>query len=291
MAFARGGCEVRLWDADPAALDQAIERIEAGLSACLAPGDEGAVKQAMARITPCADLGQALTGCGHVQESAPERLELKRALFATVDALAPPDAVLASSSSAIGASRFSADLPGRARILVAHPINPPHLAPLVELCPAPWTDPQAVERTRTLMAQIGQTPIVLAREVTGFVLNRLQWALLGEALNLVDSGVCTAEDVDKVLTDGLALRWAFAGPFEVGHLNDADGLRGYFRNLGGSIDAVRGDLDVAHPIGPELIERLHAALSARIPAAEIPARQAWRDGEILALRRHLADRR
>jgi len=291
IAFARSGREVRLWDPNPPSVDRAMEQIADALRAPAdkSLGDEAGA-QILGRLRVCSTLDEAIAGCEHIQESAPERLELKRALFATLDEATPIGVVLASSTSALRGSLFAEHLVGRGRVIVAHPVNPPHLVPLVEVCPTPWTDRATTDRTHALMTEIGQTPIHVAQEVTGFVLNRLQWALLGEALHLVDAAICSPADIDKVLTDGLALRWAFAGPFEVGHLNDVAGFRGYFANLGSSIDQVRQDLCVRHPATPELIDRVHAALCARIPEGEIPNRQVWRDEEILALRRHLNKR-
>ena len=140
---------------------------------------------------------------------------------------APEHAILASSTSAIVASRFTEELPGRARCLVAHPVNPPHLVPLVELCGAPWTAPQTIERARRIYESIEQVPIIVNREVEGFVLNRLQGALLAEAFRLVGEGVVSPQDLDKTLKDGLGLRWSFIGPFETIELNAPGGIADY----------------------------------------------------------------
>src|SRR4029077_14651918 len=105
-----------------------------------------------------------------------------------LDRLAPKNIVLASSTSAIVANRFTAELPGRARCLVAHPVNPPHLVPLVELVGAPWTAADTISRAREILEQIGQVPIVVRREIDGFILNRLQGALVAEAFRLVGEG-------------------------------------------------------------------------------------------------------
>jgi 3-hydroxyacyl-CoA dehydrogenase len=128
---------------------------------------------------------------------------------------------------------------------------------------------------------------VLNREVEGFLLNRLQWALLGEALHLVGEGVCSTDDIDRVLTEGLALRWAFIGPFEVGHLNASRGLEGYFEGLSEAIQRVQQSLRTDYPPSPALVAQAHATLAHRIPVDTIAARQAWRDRRLMALRRHL----
>jgi 3-hydroxyacyl-CoA dehydrogenase len=138
------------------------------------------------------------------------------------------------------------------------------------------------------MAEVGQAPVILNREIDGFLLNRLQWALVGEALHLVGEGVCSPEDIDSVLTNGLALRWAFIGPFEVGHLNATQGLKGYFAVLKDAIARVQSDLRTDYPPDERTVALVHDALTRRIPVDAIPALQAWRDRRLMALRQHLA---
>ncbi len=187
----------------------------------------------LARITPAETLEQALDGAEYVQENGPERVKDKQDLFARLDALAPGQTVLASSTSGIPASSFTENLPGRARCLVVHPVNPPYLVPLVELCPAPWTDPAVVQRTRDLMLRAGQAPVTVNKEVAGFALNRLQGALLAEAVRLVDDGVISPADLDITVKHGLGLRWAFMGPFETIDLNAPGGVPDYCARYSG----------------------------------------------------------
>ena len=132
--------------------------------------------------------------------------------------------MLASSTSAIPASQFTEALPGCARCLVAHPVNPPHLVPIVELCGAPWTTPPVIERAKRIYAEVGQVPIVVNREIDGFILNRLQGALLSEAMRLVGEGYVSPADLDKTVRDGLGLRWSFMGPLATIELNAPAGL-------------------------------------------------------------------
>jgi L-gulonate 3-dehydrogenase len=289
VVFARAGRRVQLWDPIKAALETSMAALETSVSDLHAAGLLDDPRTTLERINIAPSLEAALEDVDYVQESAPEKLSVKQALFAEMDALAPVDAVIGSSTSAIPGSAFLQDVPGRARCLVAHPVNPPHLIPLVEICPAPWTDPNAVARTRALMEAVGQAPVVLTEEVPGFLLNRLQWALLGEALHLVGEGYCTAEEIDRVLTQGLALRWAFAGPFEVGHLNASAGLAGYFSGLSEAMSRVQSSLRTDYRPTPELVAKLHAELAARHPVETLPNRQAWRDRRIMGLRRHLED--
>jgi 3-hydroxyacyl-CoA dehydrogenase len=227
ISFARGGHEVALWDQDPRAPEMALAYIEKLLPDLEDNGllNGETVKAIALRMRPVATLEAALDGVGHVQENTPEDLEVKRAVFAKLDAVAAPEAAIASSSSAILPSAFTESLRGRARCLVVHPINPPYLIPAVEVVPAPWTDAGVVERTAALLRAAGHAPIVMKREIDGFVMNRPQGALLEEAFRLVADGCASVEDVDIGIRDGLALRWSFMGPFETIDLNAPGGVR------------------------------------------------------------------
>jgi 3-hydroxyacyl-CoA dehydrogenase len=284
IVFARAGLRVQLWDADPAAADRAMPAIGAALAEMVAAGLVSDSDAALARIVPLTTLGDALAEADWVQESVAERLEVKRALFAEMDALALPTATLASSTSAIPGSQFMAALSGAARCLVAHPVNPPHLIPLVELCGTPATSSETMDRADGFMAAVGQSPVRLAHEIEGFLLNRLQWALMGEALHLVGEGLCSPADIDRVMTDGLARRWAFIGPFMVAHLNASGGVRGYYAGLAEAIGRVQASLCTDYPPGAAVVDRLAAALEAQVAVDEIAAQQAWRDKTLLARR-------
>jgi 3-hydroxyacyl-CoA dehydrogenase len=287
VVFARAGWDVVLWDAHPDAVNRALPLIQRAVIDLAAAGLLTGIEDTLSRITVGLTLAEAVADCDFIQESASEDVAVKRDLFARIDAVAPDGAIIASSTSAIPGSAFLEGVAGRARCVIAHPVNPPHLIPLVEICAAPWTDPAIVTRTRAIMTEIGQAPVVLNREVDGFLLNRLQWALLGEALHLVGEGLCSPEDVDRVLTRGLALRWAFIGPFEVAHLNATRGVEGYFDVLREAIGRVQGSLRTDYPPDARTVALAHDALASRVPVETIPDRQAWRDRRLMALRKHL----
>jgi len=212
IVFARSGFQVALWDKFPHQIPAAMEFIADRLPELYQAGliqDEP--ETVLARITPHQSMWEAVKDVVHVQENGPERVPEKTALFEELDRAAPADAVLASSTSGIPASAFTEGLRGRARCLVAHPVNPPYLVPVVELCPAPWTDPAVVERTRDLMARAGQVPATVKKEMDGFALNRLQGALLAEAFRLIADDVISPADLDALVKHGLGLRWSFDG--------------------------------------------------------------------------------
>ncbi|MGG7564607.1 3-hydroxyacyl-CoA dehydrogenase [Rhodovulum sp. DZ06] len=288
IAFARGGWNVALWDPAEGAAQGAIDLLPPLLSGLAEEGllrgqDPAAVA---ARVRPAATLEEALAEACHVQENAPERLEVKLDLWARMDAAAPAGATLASSTSAIPASRFTEGLAGRARCMVAHPINPPYLVPAVEIVPAPWTDPEAAARVAAVMEGIGQSPILMQREIEGFVMNRLQGALLEEAFRLVADGVASPEDVDRGIRDGLGLRWAFMGPFETIDLNAPGGVEDYAARFDGMYRDIHASAAHRADWAETVRARVAPDRAAALPRAELGARQAWRDRRLMALLRH-----
>lgn len=293
ITFARAGFPVAMWDAAEGAAERAREPIATALADLAAHDLLGGTDPALvqARITVAGDLDAALDGAVHVQESAPEKVEVKREVFARLDAAAASNTVLASSTSGIVASAFTEDLAGRARCLVAHPLNPPFLIPAVEIVPSPWTDPAIVERTRDLMRAIGQSPIVMTRELEGFIVNRLQAALVEEAFRLVAGGYASGEDVDRAVRDGLGLRWSFMGPFETGDLNSQTGLRGYADLLEQLCHRIVGAASAPVDWHRVLDDGLEAERRAVLPIERLGERQAWRDRRLMALAVHRAEQR
>ena len=286
IVFARAGIPVTLWDPVPAAIPAARDFIAARLPELAEAGllaDPPA--SVLARLHPAASLAEAVAEATHVQENGPERLEDKQALFAELDRLAPPSAILASSTSGIPASAFTEHLAGRARCLVAHPVNPPYLVPLVELCPAPWTAPGTVVATRALMERAGQVPVTVKQEREGFVLNRLQGALLAEAFRLLEQDAISPEDLDATIKHGLGLRWSFMGPLETIDLNAPGGLAEYCARFGGLYSRMQREMT---PLdwSAALVGRLEAARRAVLPANRLGERTAWRDRRLMALAMH-----
>ncbi len=288
ISFARAGHYVRLWDADPAAAGAALAFVADALPELATHGllNGQAPSDLIARLHVAATLGDALESAQHVQENAPERLNVKLALYQELDRLAPANAVLASSTSALLPSKFTEGLAGRARCLVCHPINPPHLIPAVEVCPSPWTSPETVARAADFMRSCGQSPIVMRQEIDGFIMNRLQGALLEEAFRLVADGIASPEDVDIGLRDGLALRWSFMGPFETIDLNAPSGVRDYSARYQGIYEGIFGSMQRRVDWSGPVMDGIEADRAARLPREEIGARQKWRDGRLMALLAH-----
>ena len=286
IVFARAGHPVRLHDMDAATMAGSHAYIADRLSELAGFGLlDDAPETVLARITCEPNLADALRDVVLVQENIRETVEAKKAIFAQLDALAPPEAVLASSTSWLPASTFTPDLSGRGRCMVGHPTNPPYLVPLVELCPAPWTDPAAMERAHAIYTAAGQTPVTVRREIHGFLLNRVQAAVLDECFTLFEQGLASAEDIDKVLKEGLALRWSFMGPFETIDLNAPAGVIDYAKRYGQqNKQAMAGGQPFEW--GDDTVARVDIERRKQLPIADIGTRSAWRDRRLMALAAH-----
>jgi 3-hydroxyacyl-CoA dehydrogenase len=199
-----------------------------------------------------------------VQESAPEKLDVKRALFTKLDRLAPPKTILASSTSTIDIGEIAKGLAGERRCVMAHPFNPPHLMPVVEMLGAQRTDPAILQKACDMLAACGQIPVRMNRYVKGFLGNRIQAALVREALHLVETGVADAIAVDAVIRDALALRWATIGNFGANHANADEGIVQYFGRYRTSYSMLMDDLDSAPPrFDPTVLEQIGRAVEQR----------------------------
>lgn len=287
IVFARAGHDVRLWDGDHGAAERARDLIARQAKMLCQAGLVENDEALLGRVGLCRELGQALgEDTQYVQENLPERLDVKQHIFQEMDALAPAHTLLASSTSSIPASQFTEKLPGRARCLVAHPVNPPYLIPLVELCGAPWTSGEVLGRAREILRAAGQKPVIIHHGLKGFVLNRLQGALLREAFRLVESGSISVEDLDTTVKDGLGLRWSFMGPFETIDLNAPAGVRDYCKRYGQMYAEIGLEQTDAREWGADLVARVEHDRREQLPAEELQERRLWRDQQLMALALH-----
>ncbi len=286
IAFARGGKSVRLFDASSEVLEGALDIIQTNAADLETASMIDSANQLMARITVSSSLEDAVNGAGYVQESIKEDIALKTMIFAELDAAAGSDTILASSSSEFMSSQFISEAQNPERCLVAHPFNPPSVIPLVEICGHPGTDPAVIQKTRDLFENIEMSPVVINKEIKAFLLNRLQAAVVGEALYLVGAGYCSASDLDRAMTDGLGLRWAFMGPFRTGHLNASGGYAEYMRTYGDTFRRMIDDLQLDQGFDLELIDQVAAEMEETVPADEVPMAQRWRDQRLMELIKH-----
>lgn len=286
VVFARAAREVAIHDTQPASLAANLAALETSLEDLHSAGLLAeAPAKVRGRIRVADSLESALAGAAYVQENIGESVAAKREIFARMDAIAAPATILASSTSTVPASIFSEGLAGRARCLVAHPVNPPHLIPLVELSAAPWTAPEVVERARRLQSSVGQVPIVVKKEIQGFILNRLQAALIAEAWRLHEDGYASADDIDATVREGLGLRWSFMGPFETIDLNAPGGVADYVARYGPLLQEINAS-QVPRRWSEESLARLEAERRKTLPANALAHRQAWRDRRLMALVAH-----
>lgn len=217
------GLRTLVYDVDPARLADVAAKAGAVLDELIDAGriDAAAKAAALARIETTGHL-DVMAGVPFVFEAVPEVLELKHRLYAQLGAVLSPDAILASNTSGFEPDALAAPLPAPERFVIAHFWNPPHMIPLVEVVPGRATAPEVTARTAALMSAIGMEPVVLAKAIPGFVGNRLQFAVLREALNIVRSGAATPDVVDRVMKASLGRRWGIVGPFESADMGGLD---------------------------------------------------------------------
>ena len=284
VVFARHGRQVHLYNRASASLDSVKDRVRLGLEFLLREGviDEATIDESMRRVQTFDDLGAAVEGADYVQESLPEDLELKQGIFSDVARMTGRDVVIGSSCSGLMRADIVREVTHHPeRCLVAHPTNPPHLLPFMEIAGDDASE-AAKESTVRFMQAVGQKPI-RCKEVYGYVLNRVQLALIQQALHLVREGVCSVEAVEMALTEGLGLRWAFTGPYGVEELNSVDlgeGLRKYksymlegFRNLG-----------VVEDFDEEFVQRAVEGFRPVMRGRDHDEYLAWRDHVVMRTR-------
>lgn len=286
IVFARAGWDAAMYDAVDGIADKALGLVAEGLEELTKHGLVDDPKALASRVRAAKSVADALDGASFVQENVRETVEAKRAIFAEMDALAGPSAILASSSSAIVPGLFSENLAGRARCLVAHPVNPPHLVPIVELLGAPWTAPETIVQAKEVYESIKQVPIVVRREIEGFILNRLQGALLAEAFRLVSEGYVSPQDLDKTIKNGLGLRWSFMGPFATIELNAPGGIADYCARYTGFYKRLQSTPADPEVFGDSNVATILKEWGKQATREELAELTRWRDQRLAALAAH-----
>ncbi|MBC9908534.1 3-hydroxyacyl-CoA dehydrogenase NAD-binding domain-containing protein [Achromobacter xylosoxidans] len=280
--FLARGLEVVV--SDPAADAEALTRarVQAAWPVLAELGHvlPGASAEAL-RFEP--DLEAALAGADFVQENAPEREDFKTTLFARMDAVLPPQVIVASSSSGLIMSRLQSQCRHASRFVIGHPFNPPHLIPLVEVVGGEQTSADTIDRCIAFYRDLGKYPIRLNKEVPGHIANRLQAALWREAIHLAAENVASVADIDAAVSQGPGLRWALFGPHMTFNLGGgAGGLANFMDHLLGPVQTWWDDLG-APEVTPDLQQRLIAGVNAEAGERSIADLVQTRDAQLTAL--------
>jgi len=284
--FAAHGHTVRLYDTRQGAAEAALERAAKAARFLAAKGlaDPRSAEEGIALLSVAASLEEAVSGAFLVQECVPDDVVLKRAVFADASRAAPDEALIATSSSGLSITSIqqASHLPGRT--LAAHPYNPPHLIPLVELAPGRSTEQASLERAREFYLRVGKEPVVVSGDVPGYIANRMSAALWREAIELVRSGVATVEDVDKAISAGPGLRWAVMGPHLIYHLGGGQaGIRGHVAHLTKTKEGMLRDLAGWTAFPADTADMLASGLEVETGGRTLAELEAERDEALAAV--------
>ncbi|XP_052047308.1 lambda-crystallin homolog [Apodemus sylvaticus] len=287
MLFASGGFKVKLYDIEQQQITHALENIRKEMKSLEQSGSlKGSLsaEQQLSLISGCGNLAEAVEGAMHIQECVPENLELKKRIFAQLDRIVDDRVILSSSSSCLLPSKLFTGLAHGKQCIVAHPVNPPYYVPLVELVPHPETAPATMDRTYALMRKIGQSPVRVLKEIDGFVLNRLQYAIISEAWRLVEEDIVSPNDLDLVMSDGLGMRYAFIGPLETMHLN-AEGVISYCERYSEGMKRVLKTFGPVPEFSGATVKKVNEDMCMKVPddPEQLAARRQWRDDCLMKL--------
>jgi carnitine 3-dehydrogenase len=284
--FAAHGHVVRVYDVQAVAAAAAVERAAAAARFLVDKGlaDQGGAVRGLEFLTAVATMAEAVDDADLVQEGVPDDLALKREVFAKIGESAPDEALIATSSSGLSITAIQRDTRLPQRTLAAHPYNPPHLVPLVELAAGELTAAGSIERARELYRAVGKEPVVVNGDVPGYIANRMSAALWREAVELVRTGVATVEDVDKAVRYGPGLRWAVMGPHLIYHLGGGEaGIRGHIAHLSSTKERMLRDLATWTTFPPDTADLLAPGVEAEVRGKTLARLEAERDEALVAV--------
>ncbi|XP_029112460.1 lambda-crystallin homolog isoform X2 [Scleropages formosus] len=286
MVFLSAGYKVKLYDSQPGQAARAIRDMRRKLEELqqnqMLRGDLN-VEEQLALLSSYDDLSEALKGTFFVQECVFEELEAKQSVFHVVENCVGEDVILSSSTSCLLPSNVFSRVQNKKRCIVSHPVNPPYYVRLVELVPHPETLPAVMEQTYALMTEVGQTPVRLTKEIDGFALNRVQYAIIAESWRLVKDGIISVEDIDLVMSEGLGMRYAFIGPMETMHLNAPDGLEDYLSRYKDGMQRVLSSFGPVPEFSGNEAKVINQEMCNFISKDQLSSRRARRDQLLMGL--------
>ncbi|MFH1091255.1 MAG: 3-hydroxyacyl-CoA dehydrogenase NAD-binding domain-containing protein [Pseudomonadota bacterium] len=285
--FTRAGCQTRIYDQLPSQIDAAMAWFKQALHQDVLDGfiTETEASAALRLVSPHTELAEAVRGAEYIQESCAEDLQVKKAVFAEIDQVSDPKAIIGSSASSLDMNEITAGLPGAHRCVLAHPFNPPHIIPAVEVMATTKTDPEVLRRTIEFLRSLGQKPMIMNFFAKGYLINRIQAAVVREAIHLVESGLCNAEAVDTAIKDGLGLRWALLGNFGTNNTNADGGIREYYSKFGHVYQYMMNDLDPTVPsFDRDMVERIGRQVDEMVGGASVSELCNWRDRMVRKIR-------
>ncbi len=285
MIFASAGYKVRIYDIEEKLVTAALAELEKQLRNLeqknILRGNLSSCDQ-LSLISGCLNLEEVTKDAFFLQECVPERLEVKRDVYKKLDELMDDKIILSTSTTAFMPSVLSEGLRHKSQFIVSHPVNPPYFVPLIEIVSAPWTSPEVADTTFNLWKKVGQVPVKLNKEVPGFVLNRIQFAIINECFNIIEDDVTDVQGLDLVMSEGLGMRYAFLGPFETTHLN-AEGFASYCSRYGPSIYEVSKTMKPPQKLEGPTAEKIAQQLEKMTPLDKLAERRRWRDESLIKL--------
>lgn len=283
LVFARAGIRVRMWARNEDEIKSTLATVQHYVGALVGTGLEGD-SATMDRISAHASLAETLEGVQYVQESVNENLNLKHDILRKIEACVSRETIIGSSTSGIMPGQLCECLRHPERFLVVHPLTPPHLLPITELCTSEKTSEHVVGVITSVLERIGQHPVRLKSEITGFALNRILGAMMNECFALIRDGVLDAKDVDPLLTEGFGLRWGIIGPLAAMDLNAPNGIGEYLRRYGGIYEVVARERGATPVLNDALIDDISRGLREHFDKEPVALRVARRDRGVAEVR-------
>jgi 3-hydroxyacyl-CoA dehydrogenase len=284
--FAMKGYHVELQDINEAILTRATQCIRLNVDFLAERGliKNEAIEPTLDRIIKTTKLKEAVSDVDYVQESTFESYDVKKRIFKEMDSVCPKHAIIASSSSGLLMSEIQRVTNKPERCIIAHPFNPPHLMPLVEIVPGKQTSEKTASTVYDFFVRLGKVPVLLKKEIPGYIANRLSAALWREAIDLVNEGIATVEDVDKALSAGPGLRWALMGPHMTYHLGGGKGGIEYFiDHLGPAFESWWQSMNTWTAIPYFAVKKIERGIKDEMGTRTLEEVAKWRDEKLIDL--------